>query len=283
MNKGLFLLTITAFCTFSNLDSIAKTVKPVVNDSVNNKNYDYLFDNIKKEFGVKVYYKDNQDFFPSYWKNKTVNPKLLPISLTELKRFPKIINQELSKYSKSTINNNLKGIYLAKMISFYSDNLEMGATNSGDGIYLTANGVKNNYSDQYIIHILHHELSSILLRNGEYYKTHFFPQAEWESWHPRGFSYNNDGNQANREKKNSLVGNEELYQQGLLSEYSLASFEEDYNVYSGMIFSEPQAFYELKNKYPIINEKFKIWLNFYNSIDKKITEENLFKDVKKDK
>ena len=273
MNKIVFFLTIFLYFSVNQLDSQAqKKLGKEILVTENTKNYDSIFDKIKKNYGIKVYYQDNNDFFPQSWRNKIVNPKLSIISIAELRRFPFLIAKELSKYSKNTITENLKGIYLAKSLSFYSDNVIFGATNSSDGIYITSNGIEKYYTNEYLTHIFHHEFSSILLRN---YK---FPQLEWESWNPREFAYSNGGTQALRDKKDKLSGDESLYIQGILSDYSLASFEEDFNVYSGMIFAEPEKFYELTKKYPAIKEKFKIWLSFYNSIDKKFTEKYLFDD-----
>jgi hypothetical protein len=227
-----------------------------------------LFKSIKDKYNVNVYYKDSKTYFPEFWKTKEINPKFVSISSKELKRFPKILDKALSIYSLDNIHKNLKSIYLSKNIIFY--NISFGATNFTDSIYLTSNGIENNYTDSYLINLFHHEFSSIFLRN---YK---FPEDEWNSWNPRNFSYGNGGVDALKNKQDSLQGNEDLYKIGLLSEYSKSAFEEDFNVYSGLILGNPKEFYELYKKYPYIKEKFKIWVKFYNSIDSKINETYLF-------
>lgn len=273
MKKLVFITSLLLFFSFTQNESSAKTInKTKAVKTVKEKDYSNLFKDIEKKYKIKVFYKNSEDYFPEAWITEEINPKLFLISEKELKRFPKLIDKELAKYSPSVLNKNLKGIYLSKAIEFY--NVGFGATNSDNGIYISSDGIENNYTDHYLIGMIHHEFSSILMRNYE------FKEDEWISWNPREFSYKSGGVQALKDHEDSLDGNEELYKQGILSQYSLASFEEDFNVYTSMIFSEPKKFYQLMQKYPLIKEKFNIWLKFYNSFDKKITEDYLFNKTK---
>ncbi|MFN8577589.1 MAG: hypothetical protein U0354_12100 [Candidatus Sericytochromatia bacterium] len=263
MNKILLII----FFTFIFIpESYAK------NNSINNNPSNNLFQEIKYKYNVDIRYTRMGKYFPDYWIKQKIDIDFQEIDLNEVKRFPKLLDKALSTYSLNTIKKYLKNVNLFKSLYFYKTNY--GATYDHNSIYMTSNGIKNNYTDSYLINIFHHEFSSLLLMYNK------FPEEEWKSWSPRGFKYNNGGLEALKNNKYSLYGSDDLYKLGLLSEYSLASFEEDFNVYSGLILENPNNIYKLIKKYPYIKEKFKIWIKYYNSIDPQISEKNLFKSFK---
>ena len=67
----------------------------------------------------------------------------------------------------------------------------------------------------------------------------------------------------------------EDYFDGFLNVYSHTSFENDFNEYSAMIFTYPEKFKKIMNKYPRVRGKFLIWMDFYNKINPVFTEEYL--------
>lgn len=64
----------------------------------------------------------------------------------------------------------------------------------------------------------------------------------------------------------------DYYQYGIITNYGLTSFENDFNEYSAMIFTYPEKFRKIMNQYPRVRGKFKVWLEFYRKVDPIFTE-----------
>ena len=213
---------------------------------------------------IRIHFTADEDLLPKSWRRVTINGKITGISDAELRRFPQLLRKALSRYPKSVITKNLKRIVLLESISFYG--LEYGATYSTDTIYLSSKGRDLGYTDRYLIDGFHHEFSSILFRN------YRFPSRRWEMCNPSHFSYTGSGVDALRHGQTSLEGSEDLYWDGFLAGYSVSALEEDYNVYSGIAFSQPERLRQLIREYPRVREKFFVWLEFYRSIDPYFTQ-----------
>lgn len=223
---------------------------------------------LESKYKIKIYYKSFKEVIPKEWTSNPINANLTKISNKELKRFPRLLKEVLYKYPHAVILKNLKGVCLAKKMTFYGT--QFGATNSIDIIYLTSGGENNGYTNQYLYEAFHHEFSSILLRN------YNFPRNKWLSCNPKDFKYKGGGVQAIKKNIASQKGTKSLYKKGFLAQYSLSDFEEDFNLYSEMIFVQPKIFKSLSKEYKAIDEKFKIWLSFYQSIDKSFTQDFFF-------
>ncbi len=76
-------------------------------------------------------------------------------------------------------------------------------------------------------------------------------------------------------KSTSIVGTEADYEKGFMDTYGETSVENDFNEYAGMIFTYPQKFKKIMDKYPRVRGKFLVWLEFYHNIDPIFTEEYL--------
>lgn len=225
---------------------------------------------IQKSYGILVRHAIGDDFFPETWRNPPVAARAAEINPAELERFPAIIGAALAAYPPNVIKKNLKEIRLAREMYFFETSY--GATSSDCLIYLSDRGSNEGFTDTYLIGSIHHEFAHILYANYD------FPQRQWRSALPRGFSYrghDNGGLEAISKGADSLAGSVELYARGFLNEYSLASLEEDVCIYSETILTSPEEFMTLAEKYPAIETKFKIWLKFYHSIDSSFTVEHL--------
>lgn len=225
------------------------------------------------KYGVEIRYKIDSNFFTEDWP---ADSKAIMIDEKELERFSYIIGSALQKYPVGLIKKNLKGIFLCKKIISYG--IEYGASHSSDNniIYLCSEGKNNGYTDVYLIDSFHHEFSHIL------FDQYRFPINEWKLCNSKKFQYTyveDGGYNAMLHEKDSIYGTVELYEQGFLSEYSKSAIEEDFAVFSGMILTEPKEFESLVKRYSRIKRKFKVWLSFYNSIDKRFTEEYVFGEI----
>jgi hypothetical protein len=235
---------------------------------------DDLFNSIENKYGIEVLMSDDPGFFPKEWLLPPISAKSSGLSEKQAIRFPSLLEKALSSYPFKVISKNLNGIALSKSLGFYD--IKYGGTNSTSMVYLTSKGKSFGYSDSYLISIFHHEFSSILLRN------YPFPRKKWLSSNPDNFEYKYEnqgksaGVEAIKHEKELLTGSDELYQKGFLTQYSVSGFEEDFNMYSATILTNPKEFKAQMNKYEAIRRKFNIWLDFYNSIDDSFTNTSIF-------
>lgn len=235
---------------------------------------DDMFNTIENKYGIEVLISDDPGFFPREWLLPPISAKSSKLSQKQAKRFSGLLEKALSRYPFKVISENLNTIGLSKSLSFYD--VGYGGTNSTSMVYLSSKGKKFGYSDDYLISIFHHEFSSILLRN------HAFPKKKWLSNNPTDFEYKYEnygrkaGVEAIKHEKELLNGSDELYQKGFLTQYSVSDFEEDFNMYSATILTNPNEFKAQMNKYEAIKRKFNIWLDFYNSIDDSFTDTSIF-------
>lgn len=223
---------------------------------------------LEEKYRIKIIRHSSADVFPKSWQQEPISAHMVEIDEKEFLRLPALLETALAKYPAALIAKNIKSIVLAKEIVFYG--VGYGGTNSLKSVYICNAGKAGGYSDLFIIDSFHHEFSSILLRN------YTFPNQKWLACNLKGFSYNpsdHGGRKAIEEGTASLEGSDRLYRKGFLSQYSMSELEEDFNVYSGLIFTDPEKFKDLLNKYGAIGKKFEIWLSFYASIDKCFTRQ----------
>jgi hypothetical protein len=68
----------------------------------------------------------------------------------------------------------------------------------------------------------------------------------------------------------------DCYEKGIVTNYGITNFSNDFSEYSAMIFTYPEKFKEIMDQYPRVRGKFIVWQNFYQSIDPIFTEEYMF-------
>jgi hypothetical protein len=142
-------------------------------------------------------------------------------------------------------------------------------------VYLTNNG---SLKDDRAVANFHHEFSSLLL------SCHGFFLNPWIGKNPLGFKYLQEKS-ANwttiwRDIKFYGEGTEVDYRKGFINNYGQTNFENDFNEYAAMIFTYPQKFKKIMNKYPRVRGKFLLFLDFYHKIDPIFTEEYLLSGKK---
>ena len=71
------------------------------------------------------------------------------------------------------------------------------------------------------------------------------------------------------------VTDQYCYERGVVTNYGLTNFSNDFSEYSAMIFTYPDQFKKIMSQYPRVRGKFKLWLAFYQKIDPIFTEEYL--------
>ena len=234
-----------------------------------------MFEPITSRYGIRIVYEVGDDFLsdivdPFFPVGPDPESKVLPIRHRVLARYPGILNNALEKYPDKVIKQHLKAIYFAKTID--DDGFQYGASYDQYRkiIYLVNDG---RTSDNLEENHFHHEFSSLLLAR------HLFFIHQWKKANPSGFKYlyelyGNYKSLPNSIKKDKKETDQD-YKEGFVSKYGRTNLENDFNTYSGMIFTYPKKFNKIMSEYPRVREKFKIWLEFYHQIDTIFTEEYL--------
>ena len=95
-----------------------------------------------------------------------------------------------------------------------------------------------------------------------------FPVQLWMDANKAGFKYIEDYGKVLESVENDtdLAGEEQYYNNGFIAKYSYTTYENDFNLFAEMVFTEPDRLKELVNKYPLIKKKYLIVKDFYLSI-----------------
>lgn len=237
------------------------SVKPVNN---NTTSINLLIEGIKQRWPDLAILTDvkSKQYFTDEWNNDFVRPKAIPIKDDQLHRFLTILPVELTKYPAKLIKSDLHAIALSSSLSLYG--IEYGGSNSGKRIYMTVLSPEQGYTDEYIKRTIHHEFSSILIRD------HKFPLREWRAALPEGVRYLDS---IDKEVKTIEVGRDislasrKLLEQGFLSSYGRTNYINDVNTYAELLFVEPNKIKLLANKYRIIGIKYNLLIEFYKNLD----------------
>jgi len=208
---------------------------------------------------VKVVATVTDDFYPSEWKNDPkIKPVAEPIEHNELLRTIPLIRGFVAEYPEGILEKNLKGIFLCKTLQFYGK--DFGGTNSADGVYICVKSKELGYTNQFLLSSMHHEFSSILMRN------YPFPNKAWEALNPKGFSYTEDAVGA-LGKDDLLKPQAKYHEKGFICLYSQSSAEEDFNTIADYLFNQRPALSQMAQKYPKLRAKIQLAMKFYKQVD----------------
>lgn len=217
--------------------------------------------------GVVVNCELDATLFPESWQIEPIKGEAVRLPDTEVKRATADVLEALSRYPEAVLKKNLKAVYVAQEIKFYG--LPYGATNSNDALYLSDKGVCWGFTDQYLRGSVHHEFSSILLRN--------FPknldQKKWSKTLPADFHYRGDGTQSVREGTASTIYTEAYFKQGFLCEYATSSQEEDFNMLAEGLFTGKPEFWDGYDNHKLLKAKVDLVIAFYHAVDPSFTLE----------
>lgn len=210
--------------------------------------------------------KDKDLIFPSHWYDGEIRGRFKEVNENRRSKLEDIINEELEKYPKEVILKNLENIYILKNLSFYG--YDYGGTYAFKDIYLSSGLNDLNYDNDSIRRSFHHEFSSILLNNYRRY----FNSNEWMKVNAE-YNYYGSGIGALKSGLTSLDLSSYYFQKGFLTQYSTASMEEDFNVFAENMFMGKERFWYAVDNYEKINEKYKIMIEFFSSINPKLNDD----------
>ncbi len=204
----------------------------------------------------------NANTFPQSWQKAPISAQGVQIEEAELDRALKAVRRALAKYPNEFLRRDLKRVVLLKQMTFFG--AQYGGTNSLDTVYVTDAGKALGFTDSYIEGAVHHEFSSILLRN----HPADLDQEAWKKALPPEFKYRGDGLTSVKTGTASLEYGEEYFKKGFLNEYATSSQEEDFNVTAEALLTGRKELWDAMAKNPLLDAKAKAVVAFYTKIEK---------------
>ena len=171
-----------------------------------------------------------------------------------------MIHTFLAGYPREVVRRNLDAVYLLGELTIYGKSF--GGTTSWASIYVKSQGVEKGFTEPFLLNLLHHEFSSILMRN------YAFPKAEWQKLNPKGFRYLENDVDA-LDWSEPYHQEKSLWLDGFLMKYSTSSIENDFNTMSSWMFTRPDELRRLARRYPRLQSKLDLAIGFYKSIDRR--------------
>ena len=218
--------------------------------------------------GVRVCFVVEDNMFPYNWYDAPINGHASSLAPDEIIRTEKAIKRALRKYPQSVLDINLWQIYALRDLWFYET--LFGGTNTTGKVYITNNGLENDYTSSYIEKTIHHEFSSILLNN---YET-LFNYEEWNEINGTDFVYH-DKLGGVESLKNGTAGTnliDTLNSKGFLTEYSMSTLENDFNMISESLFCPDREFWKSVRRHEKLRKKVDLVIEFYSAIHPQYTK-----------
>lgn len=267
-SKTAFILVLCLF--FSQISSFGQrptnTIKKIPSKDKITNNENTTITKRKKAYGIEFIAEKEKNMFSQSWQDAPISAEaILLTDDKEIARSMTVMLKAASIYPDKFLAGSLKKVYLLKEIKFYG--LSYGGTNDNDNLFLTNKGEAKGYTDDYMERTFHHELSSIILR--KYSKD--FDKATWIKITKYQFVTGSSGSKALATGETSTVIDEKYCKEGVLSQYSRASVEEDFNIFTENLFMNNPALWEMAKKYPIIKQKITIIIKLYQSQNKNFT------------
>ena len=210
--------------------------------------------NVSKTMGVNIHC----DYEPNVYFTPYLRRFCEPLSAEE----PKFGNVDdtasaimmfLSSYPKEVRKEYLQNIYLLSKLR--CGEMPFGGTCSDKSIYVS---VYTYFNSQNVLNILHHEFSSVLWRHNKLLMT------KADIGMISGYAaYDPDSLLQCLKEGNCRAEKEELLKEGFLVAYGKTNIENDFNVYAEYLFTKKEHLTKLAKKYPLVNEKVKLFKKFY--------------------
>ena len=223
-------------------------------------------DYVDARTGIPIRFEMTDDMFPTSWVGGDVRATAVGVDVSEVDRSLQLVDAAMVKYPAGLLRENLEAVYFVKQMRFYG--LKYGGTNSRNTIYIANRGVRQGFTDQYILSTFHHELSSILLRN----HAEQFDNDAWQAANVEGFRYRSSGMQSLKDGTADTKYGGQFHVDGFLNQYATSSMEEDFNTYAEALFMGDHRFWEIVDRFPRVQQKADVILAFYGSLDPGYTE-----------
>ena len=210
---------------------------------------------------IHLHFCPSDDVFPDYWHEPDINVTYLAPHKRKIHALQEATINSLQKYPQ-TILQHLNMIVFFRELKFYC--LRYGGTYS---IYKGSIYVEHGYTNGFVEKAIHHEFSSIIIE--KYGEDRL--KRRWTKVLPPNFSYGTGGVDALRNNWDSTL-DEKMWKKGLLSQYSGASFEEDFNVLAEQLWLGTDRLWQAAQQSKVIYDKLRIVISVYALFDQRCTE-----------
>lgn len=223
---------------------------------------------MEKKFGIRVHYKAGDTFdgdpSPEDYPAKPINPE-------ELKRLPRLLGGELAKYPPWVIRKYLNRVRFVEDLSNQDGHSFYGLALEEQNSILVSVAEKGAPEPSVDVKdTFHHEFATFLM------EIHDFPANEWTKCNPPDFKYKDPEHFGHSFVGKKWEENRKFWPLGFVTYYSQASLDNDFEEFSGLIFSEPYKAKLLIDHFPKLKEKYQVWLKVHRKIDPHFFTEKRF-------
>ena len=220
-----------------------------------------------------IRWRSDSAIFPEHWTRAPFHARAAPVEEAQKERARRQIRKALAKYPPELVERTLRQVFVLGRMSFY-DGVEYSGTASQHTLYLVIRDPAEGFSEEFIESNFHHEYSTLLLNR----HLDNFDQDAWQSANPEGFRYlgGNSWSAAQGKDGGALAieqgrislerAGRDTLRQGFLSEYSMSSIENDFNLYAAALFVDGPELARLAERYPAIARKREIAIRFYSAL-----------------
>jgi hypothetical protein len=220
-------------------------------------------DDLRKNYDLIVRYEDPADFFvpPLEVVDKDPKIRIERAEKNHVYAALKGIGSALEMYPPMLVRKYLAAVFIARTLEI---NGVTGAAMFANSWIYVAVPARDELGNKSYELSLHHELSSLLFYGGE------FPTIRWHLVNEPEFQYLD--NQVDIIKAAALSNRKDPEQAetwhaaGFVSDYGMASMENDVNTFAELMMGDPDKLLLLCNEYPKIAQKKNILIQFYTKL-----------------
>lgn len=218
---------------------------------------------LSEQYGLVVRYKDPGAFYvpPLEPVDQASNIQIEPAQTRHVAVALEGAAQALKMYPPSLIRQYLKAVFVARTLTI--NGVSGAAMFANQWIYV-ATPARDGTGAQSFELSLHHELSSLFFYDGN------FPALRWHLVNDANFHYLEKQadiiNAAASRNRKDTQQQETWHQAGFVSDYGMASMENDVNTYAELAMAAPEKLRQLCRQYPKVAQKKKILINFYTQL-----------------
>ena len=220
-------------------------------------------DELRKQYGLIVRYEDPADFFVPPLAAVDNDPKIRieRAEKSHVYAALKGIGSALEMYPPALVRKYLTAVFLARTLEI--NGVSGAAMFANSWIYVAVPARDELGIKSYELS-LHHELSSLLFFGAD------FPTLRWHLVNETGFQYldNQDDiiKAAAPSNRKDPKQAETWHAAGFVSDYGMASMENDVNTFAELMMGDPGKLRRLCEKYPKIARKKNIMVQFYTKL-----------------
>ena len=212
-------------------------------------------DNLSKEYDIPIHCRlSSFEFMSKNVKGDEGTRQMIDDFYPSLNKF-------FSTYGKRFIKSSLDEIVILKNLKYYNNSV--GGLSDGDKIYICLDDYSEfgGFRDNVYFKNLNHEFSSNVLRKAKYSKRIMWKYIAYVYDFSREFLIKCLNNpDFSKRVDDNLLNN------GFLSNYSLTNEENDFNVYAEKLFAGDSLLLRAKNTYPKVREKLKLLKEIYRDL-----------------